>query len=108
MIVGYATTDTFALRPLIEAVGVEVLCWEDAFGKDEGRGMKDEAETRMRVSVWWDRVATDEEHAQVLRVLRLNTALAGVPWAFLPDNVKQCLLLRITIDPTRLSRAPRP
>ncbi len=34
-------------------------------------------EVYMAVSVWWDRVATAEEHVQVLRALDLDETFVG-------------------------------
>jgi DNA-binding Xre family transcriptional regulator len=39
IVVGYPTPETAALRPHIEALGIEVVCW-----KDEGRRMTDETQ----------------------------------------------------------------
>lgn len=42
LIVGYATPDTLAMRPIIESLGVEVLCWEDIGAGDWGLGAGEE------------------------------------------------------------------
>jgi hypothetical protein len=46
----------------------------------------------MTVRAWWDN-AKDCDQEAVLTRLGLDRSLAGIPWAFLPNEM-QCLLSR--------------
>jgi hypothetical protein len=46
----------------------------------------------MTVRAWWDNARERDQEAVLIR-LGLDRNLAGVPWAFLPEEV-QCILAR--------------
>jgi hypothetical protein len=51
----------------------------------------------MLVRTWWDN-ARECDQAAVLAELRLNRSLAGIPWAFLPEEVHFLLARRVRIN----------
>ena len=38
VIIGYGTSETEALRPIMAALGIEVICWQDREVGDRGLG----------------------------------------------------------------------
>jgi hypothetical protein len=46
---------------------------------------------------WWDNAREDDQAAVLMR-LQLNSELAGVPWAFLPEQVQSLLARRVRIN----------
>lgn len=56
----------------------------------------------MTVRTWWDN-AKERDQATVLARLGLDRELRGVPWAFLPDEVKEQLNRRVRINAALLT-----
>ena len=56
----------------------------------------DHTEHTTRVRRWWDQTSESDQDA-VLANLRLCRAMAGVPWAFLPEDVQIFLARRLRI-----------
>jgi hypothetical protein len=55
----------------------------------------------MTVRAWWDN-ARESDQAAVLAELRLDRSTAGIPWAFLPEEVQCILVRRVRINPEEL------
>ena len=51
----------------------------------------------MTVRAWWDN-AKDCDQVAVLIRLGLDRSLAGIPWAFLPEEVQCILVQRVRIN----------
>ena len=51
----------------------------------------------MTIRTWWDN-AKERDQAAVLIHLHLEHELAGVPWAFLPEEVRYILARRVRIN----------
>jgi hypothetical protein len=56
---------------------------------------------------WWDQIASERDQDAVLYHTQLDRDLAGVPWAFLPEEVQQVLTRRVSLDLEALKRAGR-
>lgn len=56
----------------------------------------------MTVREWWDN-AKEHDQIALLNRLRIEGALAGVPWAFLDQEVQDELIRRVKIDVSRLA-----
>jgi hypothetical protein len=56
----------------------------------------------MTVRAWWDNAREHDQEA-VLTRLGLGRELSGVPWAFLPDEVRELLIRRVRIHQSRLA-----
>jgi hypothetical protein len=56
----------------------------------------------MEVREWWT-FAKQSDQAAVLIRLGLDPALAGIPSAFLPEDVQDILIRRVRIDPDLLA-----
>ena len=50
----------------------------------------------MDVRTWWDQ-ASEQDQDAVLANLHIDRELAGIPWAFLPEDVQAVLARRIRI-----------
>src|SRR6266545_1614176 len=55
----------------------------------------------MTVRAWWDNAKEGDQEA-VLRKLGLDRSLAGIPWAFLPEEVQYVLARRVRINAEEL------
>ena len=55
----------------------------------------------MAVRAWWDN-AKDRDQEAVLTRLGLDRSLAGIPWAFLPEEVQCILVRRVRINAEKL------
>jgi hypothetical protein len=55
----------------------------------------------MPVRAWWDN-AKECDQTAVLAELRLDRSLAGIPWAFLPQEVQSILARRVRINAEQL------
>jgi hypothetical protein len=55
----------------------------------------------MNVRQWWDLAREDDQEAVLLNLL-IDRELAGMPWAFLPDEVKELLIRRVRIHADQL------
>jgi hypothetical protein len=47
--------------------------------------------------IWWDITASEDDQRAVLHHLQLSAGFAGVPWAFLPGNVRAVLEQRVRV-----------
>jgi hypothetical protein len=56
----------------------------------------------MTVSAWWDNAKECDQEA-VLTRLGLGHDLAGIPWAFLPEEVQFVLVRRLRINADHLA-----
>jgi hypothetical protein len=56
----------------------------------------------MMVRAWWDNARARDQEA-VMIGLRLDRDLAGIPWAFLPEEVQSILARRLRINADRLA-----
>jgi hypothetical protein len=56
----------------------------------------------MTVLAWWDNAKECDQEA-VLMKLGLDRDLAGIPWAFLPEEVQSILARRLRINADRLA-----
>jgi hypothetical protein len=54
------------------------------------------------VREWWDN-AKEHDQIAVLNRLEIDHSLAGMPWAFLPDEVKEQLIRRVRINAQMLA-----
>jgi hypothetical protein len=54
------------------------------------------------VREWWDN-AKEHDQVALLNRLGIDRALAGVPWAFLDQEVQDELIRRVKIDVSRLA-----
>jgi hypothetical protein len=57
----------------------------------------------MDVRAWWDNVREGDQVAVLVRLV-LDSSLAGIPWAFLPQEVQSLLARRVRINAAELDR----
>jgi hypothetical protein len=55
----------------------------------------------MTVRAWWDNARECDQEA-VLTRLGLDHDLAGIPWAFLPEDMQRILVRHVRINPEEL------
>lgn len=58
----------------------------------------------MTIRVWWDNAKECDQEAVLMR-LGLDRDLAGIPWAFLPEDVQYILAHRVRINAVKLDPA---